>query len=77
MLIIQLINYICQIFEGTNITFTDIYQGFDILKEAICFISFFIPMQPIITCFGIVCLTYVWRLAVSFFKMLWSVIPLL
>lgn len=77
MLIIQLISYIAQVFEGTNITLTDLYQGFDILKEAVGFISFFIPMQPIITCFGIIAATYVWRLAVSFFKMLWSVIPLL
>lgn len=77
MIIIQLINYIAQMFEGTNITLTDLYQGFDILKEAVGFISFFIPMQPIITCFGIIVATYTWRLVVSFFKMLWSVIPLL
>ncbi|MFR2052122.1 MAG: hypothetical protein ACLS3L_00650 [Eubacterium sp.] len=77
MIIIQFINYICQMFEGTNITLTDLYQGFDVLKEAIGFISFFIPMQPIITCVGIIVASYSWRLFVSLFKMLWSVIPLL
>lgn len=77
MLIIQLINFIVQVFEGTHIDVAAILQGFDVLGEAVGFISFFIPMQPILTCFGIIVLTYVWRLVVSFFKMLWSVIPLL
>lgn len=77
MLIIQFINYIAQIFEGTNIDLTAVMQGFDTLGEVIGFISFFIPMQPVITCIGIVIASYGWRLLVSFFKMLWSVIPFL
>ncbi|MGN0532746.1 MAG: hypothetical protein ACI4IK_00125 [Eubacterium sp.] len=77
MLIISFINWVASLLYGTNLDFSSILDSFDILTEVIGFIGYFIPMGPLLVCFGIIVSTYAYRLVVSVLKLLWSILPIL
>lgn len=62
--------------HGTNFDLSSIHVAWDILTEALGFIGYFIPLGPVVVIITFIASTYVWRLLVSIFKLLWSVIPM-
>ena len=77
MIIITFLNWIANLLHGTNFDLSSIQVAWDVLTEAVGFIGYFIPLGPVVVIVSFLAATYAWRLLVSFFKLLWSVIPLL
>lgn len=77
MLIITFINWIANLLHGTNFDLSSFQVAWDVLTEAIGFIGYFIPLGPVVVIVSFIGATYAWRLLVSFFKLLWSIIPML
>lgn len=77
LILISFLNWIANLLHGTNFDLSSIQVAWDVLTEAIGFIGYFIPLGPVVVIVSFIAATYAWRLLVSFFKLLWSVIPLL
>lgn len=77
LILISFLNWIANLLHGTNFDLSSIQVAWDVLTEAIGFIGYFIPLGPVVVIVSFLAATYAWRLLVSFFKLLWSVIPLL
>lgn len=77
LIIITFLNWIANLLHGTNFDLSSIQVAWDVLTEAIGFIGYFIPLGPVVVIVSFLAATYAWRLLVSIFKLLWSIIPLL
>lgn len=77
LILISFLNWIANLLHGTNFDLSSIQVAWDVLTEAIGFIGYFIPLGPVVFIVSFIAATYAWRLLVSIFKLLWSIIPLL
>lgn len=77
LILISFLNWIANLLHGTNFDLSSIQVAWDVLTEAIGFIGYFIPLGPVVVIVSFIAATYAWRLLVSIFKLLWSIIPLL
>lgn len=77
LILISFLNWIANLLHGTNFDLSSIQVAWDVLIEAIGFIGYFIPLGPVVVIVSFIAATYAWRLLVSIFKLLWSIIPLL
>lgn len=77
LILISFLNWIANLLHGTNFDLSSILVAWDVLTEAIGFIGYFIPLGPVVVIVSFLAATYAWRLLVSIFKLLWSIIPLL
>lgn len=77
LILISFLNWIANLLHGTNFDLSSIQVAWDVLTEAIGFIGYFIPLGPVVVIVSFIATTYAWRLLVSIFKLLWSIIPLL
>lgn len=77
LILISFLNWIANLLHGTDFDLSSIQVAWDVLTEAIGFIGYFIPLGPVVVIVSFIAATYAWRLLVSIFKLLWSIIPLL